>query len=74
MKHEQKKIDCDGKRLMIGDIELEVDFIWTPSKNEGNDDIVTITVGYAPYYTLISLQTFNIPPNKINVGNIKQEM
>ena len=67
---------------MIGDIELEVDFMWNPSSTPSNpsqveqdEDIVTVTVGYAPYYTLISLQTFSIPPNKLNLGDInKQEM
>lgn len=81
MQHEEKDIGCNGKRLLIGDIELEVDFVWKPNDgketNDGeetNNDIVTIVVGYAPYYTLISLQTFNIAPSKIDVIGNKQEM
>ena len=56
------QVKCDGKQILIQDLELQVDFTWTPP-NSG-DEIATLTIGYAPFYTLISVQSFEIPPSK----------
>ncbi len=45
---------------MIGDLELEVDFTWIPGQDL--HETATITVGYAPHYTTIWIQTFEIHP------------
>ena len=57
-------MECDGKRLTIGEIEKDVDFVWRPDPNalRASLEPVTITVAYAPHYTLVSIQTFTIPP------------
>eukprot|EP01084_Bolivina_argentea_P159325 277485_1 len=68
--YEHKETGCDGKRIMISDIDIEVEFTWKPSNDK---DIATLAVGFAPHYTLISVQNFNILPENIDLDQ-KQEM
>merc|ERR1712154_173469 len=71
--YDEKMGECEGKRVLIGDIENEFELIWNPSNTK--NDIAALTIGYAPFYTLISIQSFNILPATIeNVVNSKQEM
>ena len=58
---------------MIADLELEVDFTWIPEHDLR--ETATISIGYAPYYTTIWIQTFEIhPADQSHGGHSKQEM
>ena len=62
------KTACDGKRLMIEDLELDVYFTWIPG--DDLDETATITVGYAPHYTTIWIQEFAINPHEITKSEL----
>ena len=77
LKHQDDtKVGCDGKQIIVSELDEEVDMIWNPDE-ENENDTATITVAYAPHYTLVSIQTFDIHPLTIqssNAENGKQEM
>ena len=51
---------CSGTTLLVPDVMEEVEFRWKSGKFEENMPVV-LTVGYAPYYTTVAVQSFNIP-------------
>ena len=67
LEYDNEDTKCDGKQLFIHDLELQVDFTWFPPSTANG--IVTLTVGYAPFYTLISVQSFQIRPKHIKTDD-----
>ena len=51
---------CSGSTLLVADVMDEVEFRWKSGKFEENLPVI-LHVGYAPYYTTVSVQQFLIP-------------
>ena len=63
------KTNCDGKQLMVDDnIVKDIEFEWIMHENNNENNNVIITLGYAPHYTLVSVQSFIINQFKQNIN------